>query len=136
MLQIPVGERVLFARRIDVMEEVPVAFDEVHLVEQMADRMDKEDLAQLKFLERWQEVQQIRIDYLTQSIEAVAATTEQTQHLGGKVGAPLLKEIDLMFLESGTACGLFISYYRNDLFRLTSTIRLQMPIAETFSNSQ
>ncbi len=136
MLQIPVDDRVLFARRIDVLEEESVAFDEVYLPETVADRLDKQDLAQLKFIERWQEVQQIRIDYLTQSIEAVAATKEHTQYLGVKNGSPLLKEIDLMFLESGKACGLFVSYYRNELFRLTSTIRLQLPSVESLSESQ
>ena len=56
------GERVLFARRIDLLEDVPVAFDEVYLPEPSADR--------------------------------------------------------------------FTSYYRNDLFRLISTIRLQVPSEE------
>ncbi|MCH2115718.1 MAG: GntR family transcriptional regulator [Pirellulales bacterium] len=127
MLQSPLGSRVLFARRIDVLEDVPVAYDEVYLSEQVADRLDKQDLGQLRFLERWEKVQQIRIDYLTQSIEAVAAEPAQARYLGGVVGGPLLKEIDTMFFASGTACGLFISYYRNDLFRLVSTIRLQVP---------
>jgi len=68
--------------------------------------------------------------YLTQSIEAVAAESAQTRHLGGDIGAPLLKEIDTMYLASGAACGLLVSYYRNDLFRLVSTIRLQVPSEE------
>lgn len=127
VLQVPTDERLLFARRIDLLANEPVAFDEVYLTEQAADRLDKQDLGQLRFVERWQKVQQIRIDYLTQSLEAVAAEPTQTRHLGGKVGTPLLKEIDTMFLESGVPCGLFISYYRNDLFRITSTIRLHSP---------
>ena len=130
LLVSPVDERVLFARRIDFLENEPVAFDEVYLTEQAADRLDKHDLGQLQFLEHWQKVQLIHIDYLTQSLEAVAAEQSQVDHLGGQIGAPLLKEIDTMFLESGTACGLFISYYRNDLFRITSTIRLQNPSKE------
>ncbi len=130
MLQSPAGERVLFARRIDLLGDEPVAFDEVYLPEMAADRLDNQDLGQLRFFEHWRTVQQIRVDYLTQSLEAVAAEPTQTRHLGGEVGAPLLKEIDTMFLESGTPCGLFISYYRNDLFRITSTIRLQNPSEE------
>ena len=29
-----------------------------------------------------------------------------------------------MFLHTGAPCGLFVSFYRHDLFRLTSTVRL------------
>ncbi|MCG8448693.1 MAG: UTRA domain-containing protein, partial [Pirellulales bacterium] len=130
MLNSQVGERVLFARRVDLLEEVPVAFDEVYLPEQAADRLDKQDMGQLHFVECWRKVQQIRIDYMTQSLEAIPAEEIHTQYLGGEVGVPLLKEIDTMFLESGETCGLFISYYRYDLFRITSTLRIQEPNEE------
>jgi len=53
----------------------------------------------------------------------------QRRH-GSGTFAPLLKEIETMYLASGAACGLFVSYYRNDLFRLVSTIRLQVPSEE------
>jgi hypothetical protein len=42
------------------------------------------------------------------------------------VGAPLLKEIDVIFMSTGAPCGLFVSYFRHDLFRLTSMIRLSL----------
>lgn len=119
------SERVLFARRIDLLDDVPVAFDEIYLAEPTADRLDKIDLAELRFLERWQEVQRIGLDYLTQSIEAVASDAHQAKYLPVKIGAPLLKEIDVFYLPAGAPCGLFTSYYRSDLFRLTSTLRLQ-----------
>jgi DNA-binding GntR family transcriptional regulator len=125
MLQIDLGERILFARRIDVLDDKPVAYDEVYLTEKSANRLDKNDLGELRFLEHWQKVQDLRIEYLTQSIEAIAAETSHCRHLGGKKNQPLLKEIDVVFLESSQACGVFISYYRSDLFRLTSTIRIQ-----------
>ncbi|QDS98214.1 GntR family transcriptional regulator [Adhaeretor mobilis] len=124
-LQMKSDGRVLFARRIDLLKDDPVAFDEVYLPEQVADQLDKQDLSDIRFLERWQKVQSIHIDYLTQSVEAIAAETAHRKRLKGKVGAPLLKEVSTMFLASGEACGLFTSYYRSDLFRLTSTFRLQ-----------
>jgi hypothetical protein len=65
--------------------------------------------------------------YLTQCIEAIAVEPAHARHLGGEVGTPLLQEIDTMILTSGAACGLFISYCRNDLFSLVSSIRLQVP---------
>lgn len=120
------GAKVLFARRLDLLRETPVAFDEIYLPEQVADRLTDNDLGQLRFLERWQKVQQIRLGHLSQVIEAVAAASEQVQYLGGRVGVPLLKEVDVVFLSTGTPCGLFVSYYRHELFRLTSTVRLSV----------
>ena len=125
-LQTHPGARVLFARRLDLLRDTPVAFDEIYLAEQVADRLSPDDLGQLRFLERWQKVQQIQFGHLSQIIEAIAAAREQVQYLGGKVGEPMLKEVDVIFLSSGPPCGLFVSHYRHELFRLTSTVRLSV----------
>jgi DNA-binding GntR family transcriptional regulator len=125
-LQTHRGARVLFARRFDLLRGRPVAFDEIYLPEQVADRLSADDLGQLRFLERWQSVQQIRFGHLSQYIEAVAAAPEQAQYLGVTVGDPMLKETDVIFLSTGAPCGLFVSYYRHELFRLTSTVRLSV----------
>jgi GntR family transcriptional regulator len=125
-LQTRRGARVLFARRFNLLRDEPVAYDEIFLPEQVADRLTEDDLSQLRFLECWQKVQQIRIGHLLQSIEAAAAMPEQVQFLGGDVGNPLLKEVDVIFLSTGTPCGLFVSYFRHDLFRLNSTVRLSL----------
>jgi GntR family transcriptional regulator len=124
MLQAYPGAPVLFARRLDLLRGEPIAFDEIHLPQHVADRLSDDDLSQLRFLERWQKVQQIRLGHLSQTIEAVAAEADQVRYLGIDIGAPLLKEIDVIFLSSGEPCGLFVSYFRHDLFRLTSTVRL------------
>lgn len=123
MLQVLTGTRVLFARRFDLLDGVPVAFDEIYLAEQTADCLTAEDLAELDFLERWQVTQRFRIEHLNQSVEAIAADKATAQRLLEKTGKPLLKEVDVTFLASGTPCGVFFSYYRHDLFRLTSTVR-------------
>jgi GntR family transcriptional regulator len=124
LLQSFVGTRVLFARRIDLLDKTPVAYDEIYLAEQAADRLSENDLAQLDFLHHWQSVQQFRIGHLTQGIEAVAASSEEATHLRIAEGSPALKELDVVFLHTGAPCGVFISFYRHDLFRLTSTVRL------------
>jgi DNA-binding GntR family transcriptional regulator len=127
LLGIAVGERLLFARRLDLLDASAIHYDDVYLPEQFADRLDETDFAQVRFLERWQGVQQIRLDHLTQTIEAVSAESAQVRHLGGKIGDPILKSIDITFLSTGTACGVFISHFRHDLFRLTSKTRLHIP---------
>jgi DNA-binding GntR family transcriptional regulator len=125
-LQTHRGAKVLFARRLDLLHGSPVAFDEIYLSEQVSDRLAADDLAQLRFLERWQDVQQIRLGHLHQVVEAAAATKAQKQYLGCGIGDPLLKETDVIYLSTGNACGLFVSYYRHELFRLTSTVRLSV----------
>ena len=124
LLQSFPGARVLFGRRIDLLDNTPVAYDEIYLPEQVADRLSENDLAQLDFLHHWQLIQQFRIGHLTQGIEAVAAGPDQAVHLRIAEGAPALKELDVVFLHTGAPCGLFVSFYRHDLFRLTSTVRL------------
>jgi GntR family transcriptional regulator len=126
LLQLLPGTRVLFARRIDLLRNVGVAYDEIYLPETFADQLSEDDLSELRFLERWQHSQRIRIDCLRQHIEAVAATSEQERILAVKRGAPLLKEVDVILTGDGTPCGYFTSYYRHDLFQLTSTIRLNL----------
>ncbi len=125
-LQLLVGNRVLFARRLDLLGAKTVAYDEIYLPETMADRLDENDLAQLRFLERWQSVQQIRLDHLSQRIEAIAAKRPHVKFLKTTMAAPVLKETDVIFLANGTPCGLFVSYYRHDLFQLTSTVPLRI----------
>lgn len=125
-LQLLPGSRVLFARRLDLLRATEVAYDEVYLPEAYADALNDADLSELRFLERWQAVQRIRLSYLSQRIEAAAATRDQRKYLGVKVGSPILKEVDTVFVSNGTPCGLFTSYYRHDLFQLTSTVRLNL----------
>lgn len=129
-LQLMVGSRVLFARRLDLLRATTVAFDEVYLPESMSDFLADDDLAQLRFLERWQAVQQIRLSHLSQRIEAVAADRKQAKLFKVKVGAPVLKETDIVFLPDGGPCGLFVSYYRHDLFQLTSTVQFRLATSE------
>lgn len=123
------GASVLFARRLDLLEplgDASVAFDELYILEPFAEQLSSEDLGQLRFLERWQEVQQIRLSHLTQIVEASAATAHEAKYLRCKVGAPVLKELDIFFTANNAPCGLFISYYRHELFRLKSTVRLSI----------
>lgn len=123
LLQVRPATHVLFARRCDLLGGNPVAYDEVHLLEQVADHLNADDLAELNFLRRWQEVQKIRIGHLHQSIEAIPADRATACRLEQRTGSPILKELDIVYLVTGEPCGVFFSYYRHDLFRLTSTVK-------------
>ena len=123
LLQVRPSTHVLFARRFDILDGNPVAYDDVHLLEQVADRISANDLAELSFLQCWQEVQKIRIGHIHQSVEASAADKVTARRLGQRTGSPILKEVAIVYLATGAACGVFFSYYRHDLFRLTSTVK-------------
>ena len=118
------SERFLYARRIDFLGGTPVAADEVYLRACFADRLTPADLAELDFLTRWQQTQQIVIAYVTEAIEAVPAEPPMTDLLQVEARSPLLKETDIVFLTGDRPAGVFASFYRHDYFRLTTTVRL------------
>lgn len=118
------GDRVLYARRTNVLAGSPIAYDEVYLLGRCAEALREADLAMLAFLERWQEVQQIALAYANQTIEAVAAKGPVARFLGVRSGSPVLKGTETYFLADACPAGVFVSYYRHDLFRLTGTVRL------------
>jgi len=118
------GERVLYARRTDVLAGRPIAYDEIYLLGRCADALREADLAMLAFLERWQEVQQISLAYANQIIEAAAAKGPAARLLAVKSGSPVLKGTETYFLANDCPAGVFVSFYRHDIFRLTGTVRL------------
>ena len=123
-LQLRSNARVLFAKRVDSLGNDPVAFDEVYLPEFAADNLDRSNLSELRFLDTWQVVQGIRIDYVTQEIEAIAAQGSQCRTLQLRKLSPILTETNVCYLESALPCGLFHSYYRSEIFRVVSTVKL------------
>jgi len=128
------GERVLSARRTDLLAGQPVAYDEIYLLGRCADALQEADLAMLTFLERWQDVQQIALAYGNQVIEAVAAEGPVAGLLAVESRTPILKGTEVYFLADDCPAGVFISYYRHDIFRLTGTVRL-LPRSSVPSNN-
>jgi GntR family transcriptional regulator len=124
-LLICLGDPVLKAVRIDALHGAPVTFDEVAIVGRCAERIGEKDLAQLDFLVRWQAVQQIRLEYCSQTIEAVKAKLPIHRLLQIKAGEPLLKETSTVFISGGQPAGVFVSYYRHDSFRFDVTFSFE-----------
>jgi GntR family transcriptional regulator len=124
LLQATPDDAVLQAVRIDELQDEPVTLDEVSLVGRYADRLDEDDLAQLDFLRRWQTVQEIRLDYCSQTIEGVKAKSPISRLLQVRAREPLLKETSVLFLSGRQPAGMFVSYYRHDCFRFDATFEL------------
>ena len=121
LLQASLGDPLLEAVRIDYLHGEPLALDEVAILGRYADRLDKEDLALLDFLRRWQAVQKIHLEHCVQTIEAVGAKPPVSRLLRVRTGEPLLKETCTVFLSARQPAGVFVSYYRHDCFRFNAT---------------
>lgn len=120
LLQLSKGGRVLHAVRVDHLDDRPVAYDEVCIPESMADGLTEEEVGRVYFLERWQKVSGVVLSRVGQSVEAVAARPPQVRRLSVRRGTPLLKETSTYF-QAGRAAGVFITYYRHDVFCVVST---------------
>jgi DNA-binding GntR family transcriptional regulator len=118
------GDKLLYAVRSDWLGDVPVACDSLWLVEPYADRLTEQDLEQVHFLAHWQAVQSFQLHYSRQTVEAERASALVRRLLSIRRGSPVLKEHDLVFAHGGQAVGLFISWYRHDVFRFDSVVSL------------
>lgn len=124
-LGIPVGERVLFVRRLDILRRQPIAMDEVVLVGRYAEGLSKQDFQVMPFEEHWQARQRLVLDYETQVIEALPAAKPVTTWLHVPPGYALLKETNVATLRGGQAAGLFTSYYRHEYYQFHSIARMR-----------
>ena len=122
-LGLKAGQSVLWAQRIDLLSKEPVAVDEVWLEGSVATRITRDDLAQVNFLDHWQDVQQVELEYVRQSVEAVQMSTATAESLQMRRGRPALRETCTAYLTNQHAGGLFVTHYRSDVFRLESIVR-------------
>lgn len=116
------SESIREAVRVDTLRDETVATDRVYLVERFTTNLDESDLAEVDFLSRWEAAQHIELDYCSQSIEAVRAKKSVAGLLGVRTGTPVLKETNIVYVSGGAPAGLFITYYRSDVFRFESTV--------------
>lgn len=121
-----VGEPMLSAVRVDSIHGEPVVMDEVAILGRYGGRLREDDLADLDFLSRWQKMENIELDYCTQSIEAAPAERAVARRLQCRPGAPVLRESTLVYVAGGQAVGLFVSYYRHECFRFDATMSLSI----------
>ncbi|MFA9477435.1 GntR family transcriptional regulator [Phycisphaerales bacterium AB-hyl4] len=122
-MSIKAGQSVLWAERVDLLSGDPVAVDEVWLEGSVATRITRDDLVHVDFLNHWQDVQQVELEYVRQSVEAVQTSTATAQSLQMRRGRPALRETCTAYLTNQRAGGLFVTHYRPDVFRLESIVR-------------
>jgi DNA-binding GntR family transcriptional regulator len=122
-LRVLAQERILYARRVDSIEGEPVAMDDVFLVGHRAEGLREADFLRMDFVERWLGSQGLSVEYVSQEIEAVDAPAEIAGLLELQTGRAVLKEQEILFLSGSVPAAMFVSHYRSDRIRLTSTVR-------------
>jgi GntR family transcriptional regulator len=120
ILHVPAQTPVLYAQRVDALAGRPAAYDDLYLPAACARRVTKADLDRLNFIEYWQHAEGLRLQRIQQSVDAVASQSAQASLLGIRPGVPLLREVSTYFQAAGGPAGVFMTYYRHDLFRIVS----------------
>lgn len=118
------NEKVLYAKRADVLENKAIAWDEIYLTKGTASDITAADLATVDFLYRWQQRGRFELDYMQQTIEVVPADEAAVQLLGVRAGLPLLTTREVAFARTGQVVGYFVAFYPSDLYRLSATVKL------------
>lgn len=122
-LGIPPGETIVLTRRLDTLDDRPVAVDEVAMPLRYADRLARSDWETIDFIGRWRRRQGLTPDYESQTIEAAPADGAIAAQLKVKRGYPLLVEVNFVYLSGGQAAAKFTSYYRHEYYQFNSVDR-------------
>ncbi|WP_019244157.1 MULTISPECIES: GntR family transcriptional regulator [Bacillus] len=123
-LEIDVEKPVLQIERIRLADDVPMAIETaympLHLIEGLTKELAKDSIYQ--FIE---EKFSLKIDVADQELEAVAASDYDAKHLHIKKGSPVLKIIQVTYLEDRTPIEYVKSSFRADRYRFYNQLKRQ-----------
>lgn len=122
-LELPPGEIIILVRRLDTLDNRPTAVDEVVMLQRYANQLLKSDWEAVDFIERWQRRQHLKLDYESQTIEAVPASGALVKWLAVSRGYPLLVETNFVHLAGGEVAAKFVSYYSYKHYQFNSVDR-------------
>lgn len=114
----------LFAERVDCLNGVRVAWDEVRIPAEFSRGLFKRELGRVAFVETWKHQSGVRPAHFQQEVEAVSARKMDTERLKVKAGAPLLKTIEAYLDAKEQLLGLFVSYYHPEYITIHHHSRL------------
>ncbi|OHB56893.1 MAG: hypothetical protein A2Y12_03050 [Planctomycetes bacterium GWF2_42_9] len=115
------NEECMLAKRSDIMNNEPVAYDRAFIPLKYSSSLDEKMLIKIDFLEMWTRAEKIVISYGTQNIEAAGASNEDSEILNIKPDSHILFVIDTVFNTNGQTVAVFESIYRGDRIKLIST---------------
>ncbi|HBG26933.1 MAG: hypothetical protein A2Y10_10640 [Planctomycetes bacterium GWF2_41_51] len=115
------NEECMLAKRSDIMNNEPLAFDRAYIPLKYSSSLNEKLLVKIDFLEMWTRSEKIKISYGTQNIEATGASSEDVEILNVKPESPMLFVTDVVFNSDGKAVAVFESVYRGDRIKFIST---------------
>jgi GntR family transcriptional regulator len=122
-LHLPRETVILNAERLDRIEGMAVAWDEVFIPEDFSKNLTAADLARVDFLQVWLAREGLTLTACRQRIDAAAATTLDHDRLGLAVGSPKLKTWDTFHTLKNRPAGLFISHYPPEHVSINSSYK-------------
>jgi DNA-binding GntR family transcriptional regulator len=115
--------KLLSAERLDKSRIENLAWDHALIPEAFANKLTREDLNSLDFVDRWISRQAIAIFEIRQQVSAVPANSTDQERLGIRKGAPILQAIETYLSSENEVLGIFLSHYRPGRIELHSKFR-------------
>jgi len=118
-------EKCLLAVRADLLNREIIAFDKAYIRQKYSRSITAEILRQVDFFERWSEIENLRVSFYRETVEAVEADTEMASILNIRTGDAVLRSTEVYYDSNNNPIAVFISYYRGDRIKLTSTVNFK-----------
>jgi DNA-binding GntR family transcriptional regulator len=118
------NEECLFFERLDILEDKPLAFDQVYIPLELTRSITSNLLTRIDFLSAWEKSEGIKGSFVREAIEATEADDLTTNRLHVSLGTPILMGTETIFDSNERPLAVFISKYRSDKFKLVSSYSL------------
>ena len=123
LLQVPEGELVLYAERLDALGGTPVAWDQASISRSFGENLGERELGHVDFVEMWTRAAGFRLESCQQFIEAEAASARAVALLRVKPRQPLLKSTEVYYTHRRRPAGCFVSFYHPGYIWISSEFR-------------
>jgi len=120
LLQIPVGEQVLFIKRTRFLDGHPVGVHETYL---RGMHFNREELEEIGSLYQLLQLHGMILEGGQDVIEAISATEELVELLAVAPKEPLLKVTRVAYLKGGVPIELVYAIYRSDFYRYRISLK-------------
>jgi len=115
------NEECHYIERLDVNNGENLAFDQVYIPLGFSRSLKEEMLARIDFLTVWENAEPVKVAYVRETVEAIAADDFIAKRLKVPHGSPVLMGTEVMIDKDEHPVAVFISKYRYDRFKMVST---------------
>jgi len=115
------NEECHYIERLDVNAGENLSFDQVYIPMGFSRSLREDMLARIDFLSIWEKAEPVKVSYVREAVEAIAADEFVAKRLDIPHGSPVLMGTEIMFDKDERPVGVFISKYRYDRFKMVST---------------